>query len=442
MKSVPAGPPADRKDKKTPAAAKIGGELESLEDTMKGPLDALSEREALEANPFDDAGAAGLSLSPATPKKFKFRRFLKKLFRRNKSKIVRVKAADPRHVKLVLISWGVAIVFLIGLLTALYALSPRSSSELLQKAEEAMAVEDYNQAIGVYDEFLKHYSKASNASDVRLSKSLAELQLAEKKAIASGDWSPAFEIAKAQVKTMPKDYTDSDIMQRFSIALAKIGEGLAQTAQGHPDKESVDRLQSVIDMLETDIPERNRPARMIEEIRGILKPCKQQVEGRRQLDQTVDAIRSFAKTSDVAAAYAAYREIIQLYPELSDDARLADAMKLVSALQQEAVKPTQQSLAAVRVERPSGVLAAMPLAVHPVKGELAAGRGKPFFVVEQGTAYGLNAATGKALWRRFVALDPKLSAVTSLPITGPAGSDVVLCDPVHQELLRVRGATG
>ena len=85
---------------------------------------------------------------------------------------------------------------------------------------------------------------------------------------------------------------------------------------------------------------------------------------------------------------------------------LTDAMKQVSAAQQKAVKPVQQPLAATHDERLSDVLAAIPLAVQPLKGELAEGRAKRVFAVEQGTAYGLDAATGKTLWRRFVALDP------------------------------------
>ena len=181
-------------------------------------------------------------------------------------------------------------------------------------------------------------------------------------------------------------------------------------------------------MLETVIPEGQRPAKMIEEIKGILRPGRQQVEGRRQLDQTIDAIGAAAKANDVKAAYAAYRETVQLFPELSDDARLTDAMKQVSALQLAAVKPIGQSLAAVRAERSSGLLAAAPLAVQPLQGELAEGRKKLLFVVEQGTAYGLDAATGRTLWRRFVALDAKFPTVTALPIAGPAGNDVVLCD--------------
>ena len=72
--------PAQRQNKNGPAAAKIGGELESLESTMKGPLDALIESEALGAATFDDP-LTGPQLEPAAPKKFKLRRFLKKFFK-------------------------------------------------------------------------------------------------------------------------------------------------------------------------------------------------------------------------------------------------------------------------------------------------------------------------------------------------------------------------
>jgi len=440
MKSLRTGAAAASQEQTNPSPAKIGAELEPLEEATKGPLDALSEREALEADPFD---AATPQLMSFTAKKFTFRRFLRNLFRRNKSKVVRVKAANPRHVKLVLISWVAAVVFLVGLLAVLYAISPQSLPELLQKAEDAMTAEDYRQAIGAYDEILKHYPKSPNADDVRWLRSLAELRLAEKTANAAGDWGSAFEVAQRQVKGLPKERADSDVLQKFGIALAKIGEGLAQEAQAHPDAASVDRVQEVLKMIEADLPESARPADvMLDGIKRILRPVKQAVEGRRQLDQTVDAVHGFVKTNDILPAYAAYREMVQAYPELADDERLTDAMKQVSALQQALVKPAQQSIKALHEERPSGLLAAMPLAVQPVKGELAAGRGKVFFVVERGTAYGLDAATGRTLWRRFVALDPKSPAVTALPIAGPAGSDVVLCDPVHQELLRVRGATG
>ena len=65
----------------------------------------------------------------------------------------------------------------------------------------------------------------------------------------------AFEVAKTQVKALPKDHVDFGVLQKFGVALAKIGEGLAQQAQTHPDRASVDRLEAVVEMLETNIPE-------------------------------------------------------------------------------------------------------------------------------------------------------------------------------------------
>ncbi len=218
---------AEGQDKNSPAAAKIGGELESLEDTMKGPLDALVESEALEATGFDDP-TADPQLQPAVRKKFKLRRFLKNLFRRDTSKVVRIQTADPRQVKLILISWGAAVVILIGLLTAFWAFSQPGAGEILQKAEEAVIEEDYTRAIAKYDEFLKHFPTASNADDVRLSRSLAELRRAEKEATAQGDWTPAFKVAEAQMKALPKGRTNSEVMDKVGLTLAKIGEGLAQ----------------------------------------------------------------------------------------------------------------------------------------------------------------------------------------------------------------------
>ncbi len=247
---------APNQAKKNPAA-KIGDELESLPETMKGPLDALIESEALQSSAFDDP--AGLQLNPPVSRKFTLRRFLKNLFRRDKSKTVRIKAADPRQVKLVLISWGVGVAVVLGLLTAFWFFSPGSSDDIRQKGDDAMTAEDYTKAIGFYTEFLNHYAATPDANNVRLSRCVADLRLAEKQATASGDWSPAFEVAKAQVKALPKDHVDSAVMQKFGITLAKIGEGLAHQTQSQPDEASVNRLQAIVEMLETNIPESSRP---------------------------------------------------------------------------------------------------------------------------------------------------------------------------------------
>ena len=143
---------------------------------------------------------------------------------------------------------------------------------------------------------------------------------------------------------------------------------------------------------------------------------------------------------------------VQAYPDQADNLDLAAAMKQASAKQQQAVKQGDQTLAVFRAERPSDLIAAMPLAVQPVSGELPTGKGKLRFVIHEGTAYALDAQSGKMLWRRFVARDSRPAGgpastasalgVTALPVAGSSGGDVILCGPFHQELLRVNGLTG
>src|SRR5262249_28672609 len=139
------------------------------------------------------------------------------------------------------------------------------------------------------------------------------------------------------------------------------------------------------------------------------------------------------------------------YPKLADDADLAAAMKQASAKQQQAVKEGEQTLVVSQEEQPSDLIAAMPLAVQSVRGQVAAAKDKLQFVVDQGTAYALSSQSGKVLWRRFVARDlqpatapanAKSPEVTALAVDGLSGGDVVLSDPFHQELLRVNGLTG
>jgi outer membrane protein assembly factor BamB len=442
--SVPAPPapsPLGKPDAEGQAVGKIGGELEPLKPTMKGPLDSLIESEMQGADGFDDP--FGAQLGATAHKKFSLRRALRKIFRRNKSKVVRIKAADPRQVKIVVFSWAAAIALMVGLLIVMQFLSGPGETEILQKADKAAKDRDFALAIKGYDDFLTRFPKSPSAGDVRVRRGLAELCRAEDQAHSTGDWAPAFEVATTEVKSLPTTFNDTDSMREFGVTLARIGGGLAQQAQAKRDVASVEQAQKVLNMFDSDVPSNFRPPDvMLEDIRQVLKPVKHAVEERRELDASLVTIRAAAEASDVKAAYAAYRDALKLFPEIADDQQLTDAMKQVSAVQQKAVKAAAQSLAAMHDDRPSDLLASMPLAVQQVKGELAQARGRQCFVVERGTAYGLDAASGRVLWRRFVALDPRLPPVSVTSVAAPAGDDALVCDPVHRELSRVRGATG
>jgi outer membrane protein assembly factor BamB len=422
--------------------ATVGGSLEPLEQTMKGPLDSLIESESQESGGYDDPMAGQAIGAATTSKRFGFRRYFKNLFRRHKSKVVTVKAADPRQVKLVLFSWGVAFFAVIAAMAIFHYLSARDAVDIRRDASAAVEKGDYDLAIRYYDEFLKSYAKTSESGDVAMLRVEAKLRQAAKQASASDDWTSAFAVAEAQMKELPKS-TKSDLLEPVGNALASIAAGMARQVKAKPDEASVGRLQAITNMIESNIPVGKRPLKMLEEdINPVLKQCGQAVGAQKELDQAVDEIGKAVAAGELPRAYAAYRNVVKAYAEVVDHPDLIAAMKKVSAVQQQAVKAGRPTLAWSHAERPADLIAAMPLAVRPVQGNLPAGQGKLRFVVDRGTAYALSAESGKVLWRRFVAHDPKLPGVTALPIVETSASDVVLCDPVHQELLRVRGLTG
>jgi outer membrane protein assembly factor BamB len=431
--------------------ASVGENLEPMDKKSHGPLDSLIESEAKESGQFDDP-ISGPALSAPVSKKFSFRRVIRNIFRRNKSKTVQVKAADPRQVKLLLFSWGMAVFAILGALTAFWYFSPANSGEIRDKAEDALSKGDYVHAIKYYDEFLRSYGNTRDADEIRALRVLAELRQASQHADKSGDWTAAFDVAQAKMKEMPNSVS-SELLQKIGVALAQIAKGVARQTQAKPDLTSVNRLLAISNLIDASVPVAFRPARMLEEdINPVLKQCRQMVEGRKGIDDAVDEIGKAVAADDLPRAYAAYRNVVQSYPDLADNADLASAMKQASAKRQQAVKDGQPKLAVSHDELPSDLVAAMPLAVQPVRGELPAAKDKLRFVVEQGTAYGLSAQTGKVLWRRFVARDPRPSGgqannasaaeVTALPVAGSSGGDAVICDPFRHELLRVKGLTG
>ena len=169
-------------------------------------------------------------LHPTAPKKFKLRHALRRLFRRDKSKTVKVKAADPRQVKLLLDSWGVAILVILAALAVFRYFSP-DAAEILRKAEAAVDRADYTEAINQYDKLLKTYPKTSDADGIRALRVLAELRRAVQQAVALGDWPAALEVAQREVPKLPKP-ASAELLQKVGMALAHIADGLAK--QGRP----------------------------------------------------------------------------------------------------------------------------------------------------------------------------------------------------------------
>ena len=303
---------------------------------MKGPLDARSNRDS----PPEHAvrrPSDGWASQAGCLQEVQFRRALRNLFRRKKSKTVRVKAADPRQVKLVLFSWGVAVALLIACLVAFWAFTAVAPPSFAPRQKTRSR--------------RRTTAVPSNTTTISLPAIPTSLALRRPRVAGPGGAScgrqasgplqrldAGFRHGRRTSQRLPKQEVDPDLLRQVRRGLGKDRRGTSPAVTG-PSRPGCGPSPAIARRHAPDEHPRNLPAdKMVDEITDVLAQAKRQVEGRQNLDQTFQAIRDAVAASDVRAAYDAYRDLVKSSPELADDARLIDAMKEVSALEQKAVK--------------------------------------------------------------------------------------------------------
>jgi outer membrane protein assembly factor BamB len=426
------------------------------------------------AGGLDEAQEPGLA--PARRRRWSLRRFRKSLrwffkslwrFCRHprrsiriwlsgRPQTVRVTPADPRKVKILLFSWGLAVTLTAAAFGLFWYLSPPSPDELYHRADVAYGDGHYAEAVKSWDLYLEKYFYEPRAAEVRVRRSLGELQEAVEVARVTGDWTAAFELAGSLMKKLPDEPAYGDWQKQIGEVLGVIGEGLARQTAPQPTPALVDEARRIVGMIEMNVGESLRPDQELAEIRRLLEGSLQEVNRGRDLEETLAVVAAALEGKDAMAAFAARNALVARHAELAEDGRLEEALRPAAALLQQAVKMVPLAVGAATGEQPTGILASRAIAVRTVPAmlrtvpEVPGGRGRSVFAVADGVAYGLDAASGRLLWRRFFAAEKGAGAASQKPQTafpplplgdGPAG-DVLLTDLVHNEILRVQGASG
>jgi outer membrane protein assembly factor BamB len=471
----PPPPPAGSGNAGVPPAPAGGfalmDELPPLDAEGKGPLDAL-----MAAGGIDDA--QGFGLQPPRRARWSVRRFfrdLRRFFRdprrsirnwlRRRSRVVRVEPVDPRKVKMLLFSWGFAVVLIAVVFALFWYLSPPTAGELFHKADVAYSGGKYAEAIKYLDAYLTTYPREPHVAEVRVRRGLAELHEAAEEARASGDWSPAFETAQTLMKQLPKEPAYLESQREVGEVLGTIGMGLARQAAENPTPLLVDEAGRTVGLIVMNIGESAQPVQALAEIHPLVEASQRQVYRAHALEETLAAVAEALGKKDALAALAARNAVVARYPELAEERRLEEALAPAAELLRKAVVLVPRKGPATTEERPTGVLASRALVVRTVQGEVP-GSGQPrVFAAAEGAVYALDAATGRPLWRRFVAekgispvrrdekgdksnspqrpAGPRIAEAAPIELVPFSGAeDVLATDPVHDEVLRIEGATG
>ncbi|MGA2032450.1 MAG: PQQ-binding-like beta-propeller repeat protein [Thermoguttaceae bacterium] len=433
------GPAGKRPVKSEPPPSQSG-----LPKLGAGPASAPTPLDPLADANLSDSATVGLPLGAKRSRKKGLRGTLrgmwKQFWRRSRSKVVYVKPADPRKVRLMLITWGVALTLVSGVLVGFLHFSPAGPDELLRRADLAYDAASYAVAIQQYDAYLANYPRHPLAGSVRVRLGIARIR----QALAdSDDATRAFQVAQEVAPQVAQEESFQAFADELGLVLAAVAERWANQAQAQPDQDAVEHAREILTLLGRYVPLAAQPEQKVAEINARLVVSEGKLARDRDLLQAVADIGAAIGKGRVVEAYRVRNELVKQYAELADNAQLEQALAPASQAEQAAVRWIARRREAETAERPAAVLATVALTQRTENQPAPAAAGSFLFVNAEGAAYGLDAASGKVLWRRPLPA-PASGPPAFLPVPlgpGPA-QDVLLVDVLHNEILRVQGATG
>jgi len=400
--------------------------------TLGGPLDGLTDDAMLDA-----AAAGGSPLAPAAPKK-------KGLFARLFAKKKRPpgEKANVWDSPLILVGGGTLLVLLILLTVFIWAISRQSGEQAFQQADEDYNAGSYAQAIHKYDLALERFPDHPAAGVARVHRGLARLRQATPQ--GTTNWPTALQTAKAVIEEISSEDEFPQAHADLSAMLLRIADGLAGQAQKQSDSTLVAQSEEALALLKKYVPKELRNAVRIGQVEALLATTVRQIDRDRRRDEAIAQMKEAAGAGKAQEAYRVRNALLQEYPELLRDEHLEKAVLEVSAEQQKAVRLVEEVRPAEAAEPPTPILSEVPLASRTTVQAAPDVEGQVVCAVVDGAAYGLDAATGRVLWRRFLgfAASPSIPAPPPVPVSSEPGSDLLLVAPEDRELLRIEAATG
>ncbi len=337
-----------------------------------------------------------------------------------------------------LLGGGGALLLLLIVGVALwFSLGRESGDELLRLADEDVRQGAFDQAIFKYNRFDTSLASHPRASYARVQRGMAKLR---KAVDTTSDWPANLKLAQQVVDDIAKEASFADARPELAALLPQIAEQLAKRAVETGDDAAIEAARASYELAAKPqlIPEALRPVVKLQEVEQLLRLAERRQQKAATLDNAAKAIVAAAEKGDFAEGFDRQRELLVAYPDLRTNATLTAAMQTLSVGLRAAVKHEGVNVAPLSGEPDSAVRRAVTpvLYANGIPPE-PADDGAWVVVQIRDSAYGLDAATGRMLWRRYIG-----PAGHALRIDAKPQSDALLVDAVRHELMRVDARTG
>lgn len=343
---------------------------------------------------------------------------------------------------LLLLGGGALLGLLILLGALLWAVLRQSGDALVKIADDNYSAGAYTKAIEDYNRFLEKTPNHPKATEARVRRGLAQMrQITD----GTSSWSTALATTKTVLTEISREPNWRSVAQpELAAMLPKIAEGLANQARKQPKEELVQQAEETLGLVEKYINKDVRPEAKLADIRASLALTRRDISRGNRLEKSVGDMKTAVAAGKTPDAYLIRNALLKEYPDLAGNDKLVAAVLAASQAEQAAVKHVAQEQLAGKAALPASTTGTVALARRQTSREIAAAKGWVVCALAGGAAYGLDAATGKVLWRRLVGFgdNGRSPSFPPTPVADAPGSDLVLVDALHNAVIRLRASTG
>jgi outer membrane protein assembly factor BamB len=360
------------------------------------------------------------------------------------------KDAQPRAKKkrnvwdspLLLVGGGLLGVMIVAIGLLWYSLTRGTAAELVAQADGKYEEGAYTDAIALYERFLESYPRNPAVSHAKVRLHMAELRqtsgdgqnprqglTSAKRVLPMIEGEEKFDEARVELATLLPDIADG---------FATLAAEAKQTAEKEELVGQADEAMKLVNNA-VYLPPSLRKERetRIAAILDKLKVAQRSIEQDKDLVIALEKISAAEKRGDAAGAYQVRASLLKVYPALAADAGLLAATRAVGERERSLVQVNPEVVAAA-TDDPRAGGSRLVLSYREGSGSPEPPTRFAYMLIE-GAVYGLDADSGRALWRRHVGYE---TLVQPQPVSGDAAADAIVADARTHELLRLAAATG
>jgi outer membrane protein assembly factor BamB len=296
----------------------------------------------------------------------------------------------------------------------------------------------YAQAVQAYRLFIDAHADHDEISAARVHLGLAEIR----RSLDSGaSFEDVLQQARQVIAEIEEEPSFNEAGRELAAILPIIAKGLAQRAS---EAELADQAAALTAQTEEAlalltntkyVPKSFRPVETIDDIRTLLANIQQRRVRQQDIAAAVRSIAAAVEERQFQQAHAAYADLVRSHADVAELPEIVQAAQSIAEAEVAWIRYREEARPAVTEDYAGAAIESLLLTAAVPAAAADTGEAIAFTRIA-GAVYGIDAATGQPLWRRYVGVRPDL-----VPLATDKG-DVLVIDVEHGELLRLAGRTG